>query len=1099
MNAKSPATEQDVLSSVMENVSQGLSYFDEELKLVVCNRRYLELLGFPLWMGTPGTPLSTFFRHNAERGEYGPGEIEDLVRERLDLARRAEAHCFERERPDGTVLRISGVPVRGGFVTTYDDITELRKSQKELEETNERLDELVWERTEELHTREKELSAKTTALETILESVNYGITLFDNDLALVAANRRAFDMMDVPEDLRIPGTPFERYIRLFVERGDYGAGDVEELVRSRIELAQTFEPHSFVRESSTGRIYETTRRPVEGGFVTTHVDVTEQKRFESLLQANNADLSEKTSALEAVLAALEHGIALFGKDLRLVAANSRAFDLMKVPHEMNRPGVHFSEFLRLQAKTGEFGPGDIEEIVEKLTALAENPEPYHSIRHRSDGSIIEVTRHPIDIGFVATYRDVTEQKQFEALLQANNKKLSEKSAALETILETIDYGISLFDKNLRLVACNPPALDLMAIPAHFNTPGRPLADFLRHQAENGEFGPGDIDEIVAERLEKAWSTEGYSAVWDRPDGRIVEFIRRPIESGFVTTYRDVTGQKQFEALLKAKNKELSEKTAALETILETVDYGITLFDKDLNLVAANPQAFELTDIPESYNYRGCHLSTLLRHQAEQGQFGPGDIDEIIARRTAAAWNETPYSATRERPDGRIIEVVRRMIDNGFVTTYRDVTEQKRIETLLRSSNEELEERVEERTSELNRQLRETERAESEMRAAKSRAEQADRAKSDFLARMSHEIRTPLNGIIGLNHILSSTELTQEQLAIVEKVQSSSDSLLRIVNDILDFAKIEAGRLDLEDIPFSLEEMLHTVQQIAAPRAEEKNLRFEIDTAGAENEHFFGDPHRISQILTNYCSNAIKFTDSGSVRVTAEIEEIGSGRAKVHVAVQDSGIGMTAEESERVFRPFDQADASTTRRFGGTGLGLAICRELADSMGGRVWVESAAGEGSTFHLELPLRRAEADLTETAVEERDWRVACSGMQVLLVEDNMINREIATVLLEGAGMTVLPAVHGKEAVDIMLSETAPKIDAVLMDLQMPEMDGHEATRHILADPRYRDLKVIALTANAVAEEIEKSKSVGMCGHITKPFEPETLFRHLALSRNS
>jgi signal transduction histidine kinase len=959
------ASEQGVLSSVIENVSQGLSYFDEDLKLVVCNRRYLDLLGFPHWMGTPGTPMSAFFRHNAERGEYGPGEIEDQVRERVELARRAEAHSFERVRPDGTVLRIRGVPVRGGFVTTYDDITELRNSQKELEQTNERLDDLVWERTAKLQARENELSEKTAALETILESVKYGITLFDNELNLVAANRQTFEMMNVPEHLRKPGTPFESFIRLFAERGEYGEGDVEEQVRSRVELARKFEPHNFVREQSNGRIYEITGRPVEGGFVTTYVDVTEQKQFEALLQANNAELSEKTSALEAIMAALDHGIALFGKDLNLVAANSRAFDLMKVPHEMNRPGVHFSDFLRLQAAQGEFGPGDIDKIVERLSALAEKPERYHAIRHRADGTVIEVSRNPIEIGFVATYRDVTEQKQFEALLQANNE-------------------------------------------------------------------------------------------------------------------------------------ELTEKTAALETILETVDYGISLFDRDLKLVAANPQAFELIDIPERYNHPGCHLSEILRYQAENGAFGAGNVDEIVAARTAAAWNGKAYSTTRERKDGRIIEVVRRKIDNGFVTTYRDVTEQKQVEALLRSTNEELERRVEERTSELNRQLRETERAEAEMRIAKSRAEQADRAKSDFLARMSHEIRTPLNGIIGLNHILSDTDLTQGQLDIVSKVQSSSNALLRIVNDVLDFAKIEAGRLDIEDIPFSLEEVLDSIGQIAAPRADEKGLRFEIDPDGAAARNFFGDPHRIGQILINYCSNAIKFTHSGLVRLKVSVEESGNERALVHFAVQDSGIGMTAEEVSGVFQPFHQADASTTRRYGGTGLGLAICRELADRMGGRVWVESAVGEGSTFHAELRLRIAAESATATVEDKRDWRAACKGLKVLLVEDNMINREIATVLLEGAGITVIPAVHGKEAVDILLSETPPEIDAVLMDLQMPEMDGHEATRHILADPRYRDLKVIALTANAVAEEIEKSKSVGMAGHITKPFEPETLFRNLALSRS-
>jgi signal transduction histidine kinase/CheY-like chemotaxis protein len=823
-------TDHHIFSSVIENVSQGLSYFDQNLNLVVCNRRYLDLLGFPHEMGTPGTPIAAFFRLNAERGEYGPGEIDDLVNERLALVRQTEAHSFEPERPDGTILRITRTPVSGGgFVTTYDDITELRRSQQALEHSNERLDELIWERTARLQKRENDLSAQTKALETILEAVNYGITLFDRELKLVAANRQTFDMMNLPQELNRPGTPFEDITRILATRGEYGKGDVEKQVQERVALAKKFDHLRYTREHSNGNIYEIWNRPVEGGFVITIVDITEQK-------------------------------------------------------------------------------------------------------------------------------------QQETLLRANNEELAEKSLALETILEAVSYGISLFDKNLNLVAANPQAFNLMAVPHHFNQPGR-------------------------------------------------------------------------------------------------------------------------------------HFTEFLRYQAAMGEFGEGDIDEIVERHAAAAARPESYTSIRQRRDGTIVEVNRRPIENGFVATYRDVTDEKRLEALLRSTNEELEKRVEERTSELNNQLRETERAEAEMREAKSRAEHADRAKSDFLARMSHEIRTPLNGVIGLNRILADTGLTERQADIVAKVRSSSDALLNIVNDVLDFAKIEAGQLEIEEIPFKLGDILERVTSIAAPRAEEKNLSFEVISDGAEDMQFLGDPFHIGQILTNFCGNAVKFTDTGYVRLTVTPAPEQDGVRQVQFSVSDSGIGMGQDVADRIFIPFHQADASTTRRFGGTGLGLAISRDLAHSMNGEVRVESRPGHGSTFHLELPLR----PLTdESAIPllnaDRDWRAECNGLQILLVEDNAINREIATVLLEGAGITVTSAEHGGEAVDIMLSGTPPRIDAVLMDLQMPVMDGHEATQRILADPRYHDLKIIALTAHAVAEEIEKCRAEGMCGHITKPFEPETLFRHLA-----
>lgn len=828
---KSSITDQDMFSSVIENVSQGLSYFDQDLNLIVCNRRYLDLLGFPHSMGAPGTPIAAFFQHNAERGEYGPGPIEDLVNERVEMARKAEAHSFERERPDGTVLRITGTPVKGGgFVTTYDDITELRKSQQALEQSNEHLDDLVWERTAMLQKRESDLSAQTKALESILEAVNYGITLFDRELMLVAANRQAFDMMRIPQELNRPGTLFEDLARLLATRGEYGPGDVEEQVQERVDLAKTFDHIRYTREQSSGKIYDVWSRPVEGGFVTTYVDVTEQKQLEALLRANNDELIEKTSALETILETVSYGISLFDKDLNLVAANPQALNLMALPHHFNQPGRHFTEFLRYQAGMGEFGAGDIEEIVERHATAAASPEPYTAIRHRNDGTIIEVNRRPIE--------------------------------------------------------------------------------------------------------------------------------------------------------------------------------------------------------------------------------------------------------------------------NGFVATYRDVTDEKRLEALLRSTNEELEKRVEERTSELNNQLRETERAEAEMRQAKSRAEHADKAKSDFLARMSHEIRTPLNGVIGLNRILADTELTDRQTDIVTKVRSSSSALLSIVNDVLDFAKIEAGQLDIEEIPFKLIDVLDSVISIATTRTEEKGLAFEVISNGTEDMQFLGDPFHISQILTNYCSNAVKFTDSGYVRLTVTTQPENNGIRNVRFSVSDSGIGMDKDIAASIFIPFHQADASTTRRFGGTGLGLAICRELARSMNGEVWVESRPNHGSTFHVDLPLPTITGEGAIPQAGERDWRAACDGLQVLLVEDNAINREIATVLLEGAGVTVTSAEHGEEAVNIMVSDAPPRIDAVLMDLQMPVMDGHEATRRILSDPRHRNLKVIALTAHAVAEEIEKCRDAGMCGHITKPFEPNTLFRRLAES---
>lgn len=694
------------------------------------------------------------------------------------------------------------------------------------------------------------------------------------------------------------------------------------------------------------------------------------------------------------------------------------------------------------------------------------------------------------------------------------KKPDAQPDILSSVIENLSQGLSYFDSELNLVVCNKRYLDLLGFPHWMGTPGTHISAFFRFNAERGEYGPGDVEDLVQERVDLARNATAHSFERERPDGTVLRIQGTPLpDGGFVTTYGDITELRKSQHALEETNQrlddlvwerterltnreaELVEKTSALETILETINYGISLFDQDLKLVALNRQCLELMGLPDEFNQVGRHFSEFIRYLAERGEYGPGDTEDIVKQRVAKAASGDPFHVVRELPNGRIIEIIRRPIEAGFVSTYRDVTEEKRQEALLKSTNEELERRVEERTAELNTQLFETERAEAEMREAKSRAEHADKAKSDFLARMSHEIRTPLNGIIGLSRILSETRLDDNQSDIIRKVLSSSDALLNIVNDILDFAKIEAGRIDIEEIPFTVGEILESVTSIASPKAEEQGLTFEIDGAAEISETFIGDPHRIGQILTNFCSNAVKFTESGGIRIKVSASSEASGLKELTFGVEDSGIGLTEEEASRIFSPFDQADASTTRRYGGTGLGLAICRELAELMNGRTWVESTPGTGSTFYLSLPLQIGGEDC-EAAIPDRDWKALCDGLRVLLVEDNQINREIAGFMLEGAGMDVSTAEHGLEAVELMATHPEPGFDAILMDIQMPEMDGHEACHRILADPVYANMPIIALTAHAVAEEIEKCRAVGMRGHVSKPIDPAALFRTIATS---
>ena len=781
----------------------------------------------------------------------------------------------------------------------------------------------------------------------------------------------------------------------------------------------------------------------------THMDVTERHRLYE--QAEH-----RSNLITAILENMPGGLCAFDADLQLLVRNQQFAQMFNMPASLfAEPSVTYEDLIRYEAQRGEFGNDSVEAIVGRAVDLVRASGANTFERVRPNGQTLEVRVNPMKGGgVVMTILDITRRK-----LAEGEARRSEET--LRQAINALDEAFVIFDASDRLLLCNQRYLDTYPLTAPMLKPGLSFEEAIRYGAAHGEYAGavGRIDEWVAERM--AQHRRGDTdLVQELGDGRYLRVVERKTADGLTVGFRiDVTDLIRARNAAEEATRTAQQAVARLKAVYDVVPVGLTVKDEQGRVIDSNPAAARLLGLQVPGGDTPADLPwPQLREDGSP--LPPEEAPGQVAWREQRVVRDTLVQVVG--PRGRewlsVSAMPARSAGLGVVVAYVDVTHEHQQQQALLE--------------------------------AKRVAEEASQAKSQFLANMSHEIRTPMNAILGMLQLLSGTELQPRQREYTEKTQNAARSLLGLLNGILDFSKVEAGKMTLEAAPMHFDEIMRDLSVILASNTGAKPVEVLFDIDPQVPAMLIGDSLRLKQILINLGANAIKFTPEGLVVLRVVVMGRQAGRVALGFSVLDTGIGIAPENMHRIFEGFSQAEASTTRRFGGTGLGLVISSRLVGLMGGQLQVESQPGQGSRFYfvLSLPVADDASCIVEPPAESADH-----GLRVLVVDDNAQVRTVMRQMIEAMGWQVVEAASGEEALqlcdDAAARGSGRAFDAVFVDGQMPGMGGWQAA--LALRDRMPDRRVpVVVTVTALGREMLGSRppqeQARLDGFLVKPVTP-------------